>query len=80
MKVYSAYYSVLFNNKILTFFQGLPSSHFLDFESGIKAKLSFEHVCSNLCDLVLHVEDTGSASECDVSLFEVSKVSMVLLF
>ena len=59
-------------------FPGLPSSQILGFENGIKTKLSFEPVCSNLCRLVLHVEDTGNTFACDVRLFEAPKVSFVV--
>ncbi|XP_065059828.1 mucosa-associated lymphoid tissue lymphoma translocation protein 1-like isoform X2 [Rhopilema esculentum] len=51
----------------------LPASRILEFENDIKVQLSFESVCSNICNLVLHVVDVGRSFECDVKLLEISK-------
>ena len=55
-------------------FLGLPAAQLQEIENGIQVELRFEPVCSNVCQLILHVISIGNATECEVNLLEISKV------
>lgn len=49
----------------------LPSSQSISFEHGVEIEMRFLPVCSNICNVVIHVASMGETTCCDAKILEV---------